>query len=82
MNDNTLLRKKSLFLWMLCLLFSFLTFGKIQAQDIITVSGTVTGVEDQMPLVSVNVIEKGTSNGAMTNFDGEYSLQISNAMLL
>ena len=64
---------------MLCLLFSFLTFGKIQAQDIITVSGTVTGVEDQMPLVSVNVIEKGTSNGAMTNFDGEYSLQISNA---
>ena len=77
MNDNTLLRKKSLFLWMLCLLFSFLTFGKMQAQDIITVSGTIIGVEDRIPLIGVNVLEKGTSNGAMTNFDGEYSFQVS-----
>ncbi|MGI9532316.1 SusC/RagA family TonB-linked outer membrane protein [Lutimonas sp.] len=37
-----------------------------------TVSGTVTG--DEGPLPGVNVIVKGTSNGASTDFDGNYSL--------
>ncbi len=79
MNDKTLLRKKTLFLWMLCLLFSFLTMGKLWAQESITVSGTIISAEDQIPLLGVNVVEKGTSNGAITNFDGEYSLEVSSA---
>ena len=37
-----------------------------------TVSGTVTG--DEGPLPGVNVIVKGTSNGASTDFDGNYTL--------
>ncbi len=37
-----------------------------------TVSGTVTGEEG--PLPGVNVIVKGTSNGASTDFDGNYTL--------
>lgn len=37
-----------------------------------TVSGTVTG--DEGPLPGVNVIVKGTSNGASTDFDGNYTI--------
>jgi TonB-linked SusC/RagA family outer membrane protein len=41
------------------------------------VTGTILDSETQEPLLGVNVLEKGTSNGAMTNFDGEYSLEVS-----
>ncbi|AXT59882.1 TonB-dependent receptor [Aquimarina sp. AD10] len=43
---------------------------------------TVTGVirdADGSPLPGVNIIEKGTSNGATTDFDGKYSIDVSNA---
>ena len=49
--------------------FIFLFTGMAYAQ---TVSGTVTG--DEGPLPGVNVIVKGTSNGASTDFDGNYTL--------
>ena len=65
-----------MFLWML-LLFSCMVSGNIWAQNSITVSGTITSAPDQMPLPGVNVIEKGTSNGTMTDFDGKYSLKVS-----
>ncbi|MCM4156716.1 TonB-dependent receptor [Gramella sp. AN32] len=43
-------------------------------------SKTVTGlvVDDQnIPLIGVNVIEIGTNNGVVTNFDGEYSIVVN-----
>ncbi|MDT0645099.1 TonB-dependent receptor [Zunongwangia sp. F260] len=40
-----------------------------------TVSGNVTDAQG-MPLLGVNVIEKGTNNGTTTNFDGEFELTI------
>ncbi|WP_419212013.1 SusC/RagA family TonB-linked outer membrane protein [Maribacter sp. X9] len=42
-----------------------------------TVTGTIT---DQMgvPLPGVNVVEKGTTNGTSSDFDGNYSLNVSN----
>ena len=43
-----------------------------------TVTGTITDASDGMPLPGVTVLEKGTSNGATTNFDGNYTIQISN----
>lgn len=43
-----------------------------------TVNGTVTDASDGMPLPGVNVIEKGTSNGTITDFDGNYSIKTSN----
>ncbi|WP_106790800.1 SusC/RagA family TonB-linked outer membrane protein [Aquimarina sp. Aq78] len=46
------------------------------AQSKKTVSGIVTG-EDGVPLVGVNVIEKGTSNGTSTDFDGNYTVVVS-----
>ena len=40
-----------------------------------TVTGTVID-EQGMPLPGVNVIEEGTSNGAQTDFDGNYSISV------
>lgn len=48
------------------------------AQNKKTVSGIVTG-EDGIPLVGVNVIEKGTSNGTSTDFDGNYTVVVSDS---
>lgn len=47
------------------------TFAQLEE----TVTGTVVD-EDGLPLPGVNVIEKGTSNGVQTNFDGKYSIEV------
>ncbi|NNF86421.1 MAG: hypothetical protein HKM26_07695, partial [Winogradskyella sp.] len=47
-----------------------------------TVTGTVTDQANGMPLPGVNVIVKGTSRGASTDFDGKYSLEVSNGEIL
>ncbi|MFV8225011.1 SusC/RagA family TonB-linked outer membrane protein [Christiangramia aquimixticola] len=41
-----------------------------------TVTGTVVD-EEGLPLPGVNVIEKGTSNGAQTDFDGNYAISVA-----
>ncbi|MCK5400555.1 MAG: SusC/RagA family TonB-linked outer membrane protein, partial [Flavobacteriaceae bacterium] len=47
-----------------------------------TVSGTVTSVGDGIPIPGVNVIVKGTTRGAQTDFDGLYSLSVSTGEVL
>ena len=42
-----------------------------------TVTGTVTDKADAMPLPGVNVLIKGTSRGASTDFDGKYSIEVN-----
>lgn len=34
------------------------------------------------PIIGANVVEKGTTNGTMTNIDGEFTLQISDGAIL
>ncbi len=46
---------------------------QVQAQQV-TISGVVTD-ESGLPLPSVTVLEKGTSNGVSTDFDGNYLIQ-------
>jgi len=41
-----------------------------------TISGTVTDATG-MPLPGANVLEKGTANGIQTDFDGNYSIDVS-----
>ncbi|MAG88755.1 MAG: SusC/RagA family TonB-linked outer membrane protein, partial [Flavobacteriaceae bacterium] len=41
-----------------------------------TITGTVVD-EDGLPLPGVNVIEKGTNNGVQTDFEGEFSISVS-----
>lgn len=50
-------------------------------QQTITVSGVVMG-SDGEPLMGVNVVEKGATNGTITDLDGKYTLNVgSNAVL-
>ena len=42
-----------------------------------TISGVVSD-EEGMPLPGVNIIEKGTSNGVATDFDGKFTITVSN----
>ena len=42
-----------------------------------TIKGTVTDIEG-IPLTGVNIVEQGTSNGQITDFDGNYSISVSN----
>ena len=41
-----------------------------------TITGTVTGKEDGLPLPGVTVIVKGTKNGTQTGSDGKYALSV------
>jgi len=65
----------------------FLTFlALLCIQGIIaqtkTVSGTVTDASDNSPLPGVNVLVQGTTTGAQTDFDGNYSIQASEGDVL
>ncbi|MFD0796257.1 SusC/RagA family TonB-linked outer membrane protein [Maribacter chungangensis] len=67
-------------------IFGFLTLvALLLSQTILaqetTVSGTITD-ESGMPLPAVNVIEKGTTNGTSSDFDGNYSITVSNNAIL
>lgn len=59
------------------LLFMFLLVGfQVKAQEEILVTGTVIAADTQEPLPGVSIVEKGTTNGTVTNFDGEFSIEV------
>ena len=62
---------------LLKLIFVFCLFSmqSIQAQN--TVTGTVTDSNSGIPLAGANIVEKGTNNGVSTDFDGNYSINVS-----
>lgn len=47
-----------------------------------TVSGTVTDGSSGEALVGVNVIEKGTANGALTDLDGNFKIEVADGAVL
>ncbi|TDU43045.1 TonB-linked SusC/RagA family outer membrane protein [Gelidibacter sediminis] len=64
----------------LLLVFSLFSFATVQGQ--ITVTGTVTDATNGGPIPGVNIMEKGTTNGVVSDFDGNYSIKVnSNATL-
>jgi len=64
----------------------FLTFvAFIFLQGMVAQGGTITGTvvdSDGTPLPGVNVVEKGTSNGTSADFDGNYSINVTNGATL
>ena len=57
--------------------------GAAQAsQQNLTVSGVVTSATDQLPLIGVSVQVKGTTNGAITDLDGNYSVRVASGETL
>ncbi|MDZ7605265.1 MAG: von Willebrand factor type A domain-containing protein [Cyclobacteriaceae bacterium] len=49
------------------------TFADVQE---ITITGTVSSSEDGSAVPGVNVVEKGTAKGTVTNVDGKYSIAV------
>lgn len=62
--------------WLLVFFMGFTTWLWAQSR---TVSGRVTSGDDGAPIPGVNVLEKGTSNGTVTDSDGRFSIQVNNA---
>jgi TonB-linked outer membrane protein, SusC/RagA family len=48
----------------------------VTAQTGVKVAGVVTSSSDGLPLIGVSVIQKGTTNGLITDFDGNYELTV------
>ncbi len=62
----------------LFLLGSLLLLGaEVFAQEGTTVSGIVIDEDSQEPLPGVTVLEKGTQNGVVTGFEGEYEITLT-----
>lgn len=70
---KSLLCKQSVL--MLLLLFPL---SALIAQEGRTITGVVTDGESEDPLPGVSIVEQGTNNGTATDFDGNYSLELSN----
>ena len=60
----------------LLIVFCSIMVQQTFAQQII--KGTVTD-QGGIPLAGVNIVEKGTTNGQITDFDGNYSISVLNA---
>ncbi len=70
------MKKTNLFKKGLFLVLSFCFALSVSAQQK-TISGTVTSQTDGEALPGVNVIVKGTNSGTSTDFDGNYSINVS-----
>ncbi|WP_373517617.1 SusC/RagA family TonB-linked outer membrane protein, partial [Pricia sp.] len=62
---------------LLVLLLMLLSSFSAYAQDIFTVSGTISD-DAGVPLPGASVVEKGTTNGVSTDFDGNYTIDLAN----
>ena len=63
-------------IWMAFGLIVIFNFSSFSQQ--ITITGNVTDDKDA-PLPNVKVVEKGTNNGVLTDFDGNYSITTNNS---
>ncbi len=59
------------------LLLFFCVVGTLSVQAQTTVSGTITDASDGSTLPGVNVVIKGTTIGASSDFDGNYTLEVT-----
>jgi TonB-linked SusC/RagA family outer membrane protein len=51
----------------------------VKAQDKISVKGKVLDLTDKTSLPGVSVVEEGTTNGVLTNVNGEFSINLTKA---
>ena len=69
-------RQCPVFGWMLMLVLVFSGFASVNLQAQESISGVVKDVGG-IPLPGVSIIQKGTTRGAVTDFDGNYSLELT-----
>src|SRR5688500_14751469 len=65
---------------LLSICFVFLALGFAGAQK--TITGTITDSENGDALIGANILIKGTPNGTVTDFNGNYSLQVTEGDVL
>ena len=66
-----MMRKQTYLLGLLCLLLGSATaFAQVQ------VSGVVVDAKTAEPVIGANIIEVGTTNGTITDFDGNFALTV------
>jgi TonB-linked SusC/RagA family outer membrane protein len=65
------LKKTAIFLMV------FLCHFSLIAQESYSLSGTVTSEGDNIPLAGVNVFIKGTNRGVVSDFDGNYEIDVA-----
>lgn len=49
---------------------------QVSAQSNLDIRGTVNSVSDGLPLIGVNVLQKGTTNGTITDIEGHFRLNV------
>lgn len=57
------------------LLFSLIGISLIVAQNV-KVTGTVTSGDDGLPIIGASIVIKGTALGTVTNYDGNFTLEV------
>lgn len=67
--------------WLLAILLMLFSSYTITAQNKV-VKGVVTSAKDGMTLPGVNIIVKGTTRSASTDFDGKYAVQVNQGEVL
>jgi len=65
------MKKLFLFLIAICIGFTYTTNAQ-------TITGVVTGADDGQPVPGVNIQEKGTSLGTITDYDGAFTIKVTN----
>lgn len=73
-----LTKKSSNRCFVIFLLLSLISANVIFAQNGVTVSGVVTDAAS-MPIPGVNISEKGSKNGVVSDFNGKFTLRVSGA---
>ncbi len=58
--------------------FILLTAGRFAGTQGVKITGMVTNAEDNLGLPGVNVLEKGTANGVLTDVNGKFAIEVSN----
>ena len=67
---------KKVVLLMACMAMSVLGWASI------TVTGVVTAQEDGEPVIGASILEQGTTNGTITDFDGRYTITVGDKATL
>ena len=62
------MKKISLIIAVLCMMVQL---GFAQS---LTVTGVVTSKDDGQPVIGASILVKGTTNGTITDFDGNYTI--------
>jgi TonB-linked SusC/RagA family outer membrane protein len=77
MKMKQILKKGLKYFYALTLLLSLFMSSGMKAQNGSTISGLITDSKG-MGLPGVNIIEKGTQNGASTDIDGKFTIRVKN----